>query len=106
MTMSRQHTNRLIHWRATIVNATARFQRPKVTAILCRRCDKWVKPRRYDPIWYACNSCVPEVSYAYYLLRRATAQDAIAADRAYQRELRQWRRQAAAQRRQAVTSAV
>lgn len=92
--MHRQSLNRLVSWQATLSNATARFRRPRVTAILCQHCRTWVKPRRFDPLVYACKACAPAVSYGYYQARRAAADTIEAQRRAWDKEMREWRRQA------------
>jgi len=96
--MQRQHLNRLISWQATaFYHATARFRRPKVTAIQCGRCRRWVKPRRHHPRLALCNDCVPlaVLEARYYMAYRRKAIDAAAANRrAYDKETREWRRHA------------
>lgn len=100
--MQRTHmkgVNRLISWRATFQDSTARLRRPKVTAILCQHCNTWVKSRRYDPLLYVCKGCAPKAAHDYYRARRAAADLAAeisaANQRAWDKELRQWRRHAA-----------
>ena len=98
--MHSQALNQLIVWQATISNAAARLRRPKVTAVLCQSCRKWVKPRRWNPDLYACNRCAPAVAHDYYRARCAAAdqaadQVAAAQQRALDKHIRQWRRHAA-----------
>jgi len=94
--MSKSKLRRAVVVSADAVRATAtRFQRPKVTAIRCERCGRWVKPRRYDPLLYACTDCAPGLAYAHYETARDAALTAEAQRREYEKELHAWRRQLA-----------
>ncbi len=92
--MQRQHRNRLTGWQATLTDTVARMRRPKVTSILCQHCNKWVKPRRYDPTVYACKPCAPRAAHAYYRARRAAADNAKAQRRALDEQLAELRHEA------------
>ncbi|NUT23816.1 MAG: hypothetical protein HOV77_32025 [Hamadaea sp.] len=79
----------------TVGHKAARFQRPKVTQVLCEPCGRWVKPREFEPRMYACTTCAPGIAHALYRIQRDAAQITTAAQRAYEKELHAWRRQLA-----------
>jgi len=90
------HLRRTVTRHAAVLrNSANRLRRPTTLAIHCGHCRRWVKPRRYDPLMYACTGCAPALAHAHYETTRDAALTAEADRREYEKELHAWRRQIA-----------
>lgn len=93
--MPRQHHNRLISWQATIARTTARLRRPKTVSVFCEHCQRWVKARRYSPVFYCCKDCLTTAAPLNVSIERSAQHAAELAHHLHIKRTRQWRRHAA-----------